>query len=250
MPRARMDPDVKARLLAVTTVEADRRSGRHLVVERVRRWIFEGHLRDGDVISQEDLAEILGTSRIPIRDGLISLEHGGWVIIEPGIGARAVDLDAAAVRDSFDLLGHIWCLLIRRVVERKAETKAILTAAERVARTRTAIQMTAANQQFVTALRSAAHAPRLDAAFQNAGRIVPGDFFATVPHAMSVHAWTSPRWVLRSAAGRRRRRMSPRRVPARNPRRKHRRAVAAPRCTDDSGRLKSRLFWSLRQFTV
>ena len=186
MPRARMDPDVKARLLAVTTVEADHRSGRHLIVEQVRRWIFEGLLRDGDVISQEDLAEILGTSRIPVRDGLISLEHGGWVIIEPGIGARAVGLDAAAVRDTFDLLGHIWCLLIRRVVERDADTEEIHTASKQVARARTAIQMTNANQQFVTALRGAAHAPRLNAAFQNAGRIVPGDFFATVPHAMPV----------------------------------------------------------------
>ena len=201
MPRARMDPAVKTKLLAARTAEPGTRSGRDLVVEQIRRWIYEGDLRDGDVISQEDLAEILGTSRIPVRDGLISLEHGGWVIIEPGIGARAVGLDAAAVRDSFDLLGHIWCLLIRRAVEREADAADLLAAAERVARTRTAAQMSAVNSQFIAALRHAAQAPRLEAAFDNAGRIVPGDFFATVPHARSVQRAHIPPMGAAIAAG-------------------------------------------------
>lgn len=201
MPRARMDPAVKTKLLAARTTEPQPRSGRDLVVGQIRRWIFEGLLHDGDVISQEDLAEILGTSRIPVRDGLISLEHGGWVVIEPGIGARAVGLDAAAVRDSFDLLGHIWCLLIRRAVERHADTADLLAAAEQVARTRTAVKMSAVNAHFVAALRRAAQAPRLDAAFENAGRIVPGDFFATVPHAMPVQRAHVPPMGAAIAAG-------------------------------------------------
>ncbi len=229
MPRARMDPAVKTKLLAARTAEPEWRSGRDLVVGQIRRWIFEGHLRDGDVISQEDLAEILGTSRIPVRDGLISLEHGGWVIIEPGIGARAVGLDAAAVRDSFDLLGHIWCLLIRRAVEQHPDTADLLAAAEQVARTRTAVKMSAVNAQFVAALRQAAQAPRLDAAFDNAGRIVPGDFFATVPHAMPVQRVRRPSDGRGDRGGRCRRGMPARHVATRIARGQHRRAPASSR---------------------
>src|SRR5262245_27042168 len=121
MPRARMDPDVKARLVGANqpaTTKPDRGTARDAVVDRVRGWIFEGHLRDGDATSQDDLADILGVSRIPVRDGLIALASAGWVEMDPGRGARAIGLDAAAVRDSFELFASIWSLLIRRAVER------------------------------------------------------------------------------------------------------------------------------------
>ena len=112
-----MDPEVKARLLAngeITGSEAVRLVGQAFVIEQIRRWIFDGSLRDGDAISQEDLAEVLGISRIPVRDGLITLAGSGWVVMDPGLGARAVGLDEAAVYDSLELLGRIWTLFIRR----------------------------------------------------------------------------------------------------------------------------------------
>src|SRR5688500_2353179 len=116
-----MRPEVKA-ALAASAVERPRgpqagpASGR--AADQLRRWIFDGVLRHGDVISQDDLADLLGVSRIPIRDAVIELAAAGWVVLEPGVGARAVGLDAEAVRDSFELFGTIWSLLARRVVER------------------------------------------------------------------------------------------------------------------------------------
>ena len=189
MPRARMSAEVKRRLLEAGRATADmtsRGDGRAVVVDRVRAWIFDGLLRDGDVISQEDLGDVLGLSRIPVRDGLIALAGSGWVVMDPGVGTRVVGLDAAAVRDSMELFGDIWALLIRRAVERAGDATAVVAAGERVGAATSPQEMTAANEEFVEALRDLAAAPRLNAAFANAGRIVAGDFFAVVPDAEAV----------------------------------------------------------------
>jgi DNA-binding GntR family transcriptional regulator len=183
-----MNPEVKARLADTPCVATDsglRGQGRVRVVEQVRQWIFEGSLRGGDVISQEDMAELLGLSRIPVRDGLIALASAGWVVLEPGIGARAVGLDAASIRDHFELFGAIWSLLVRRAIERGGGIEDMAIAAERVKGAITPEDMVAANTEFVESLRNLADAPRLDAAFRNASRIVPGDFFAMVPNAVT-----------------------------------------------------------------
>jgi len=204
MPRARMQPEVKARLVdggRAASPAPRRGNGRTLVVEQVRQWIFDGQLRDGDAISQEDLAEILGVSRIPVRDGLIALESSGWVVIEPGVGARAVGLDATAVRDSFDLFGKIWALLIRRAVEQRADTGELLAAGARVKAAEAPGDMAEANDAFITVLRVLAAAPKLDAAFRNAARIVPGDFFEVVPDAVEVQRRHVPRIGVAVARG-------------------------------------------------
>jgi DNA-binding GntR family transcriptional regulator len=196
VPRARMSPEVKAALAAALTARPGahvhgRASGR--AADQLRRWIFDGVLRDGDVISQDDLAELLGVSRIPVRDAMIELDGAGWVVLEPGVGARAVGLDAAAVRDSFELFGTIWSLLARRAVERSADTAELVAAAGAVETASDADDMATANASFLAALRVAAAAPRLDAAFRSAARIVPGDFFAVVPDAIAVQRREVPR---------------------------------------------------------
>ena len=196
MPRARMSVEVKERLAAHVARRADPAdavAGQHLVVENVRRWIFEGVLRDGDVLSQHELAEVLGLSRIPVRDGLIALASSGWVTMEPGVGSRAVGLGAADVRDSLELFGEIWALVIRRVVERAVDPAPLRVAANGVKASTTAAQMTKANESFVDALLGLAAAPRLTSAFHNASRIVPGRFFAVVPNAVEVQRRTVPR---------------------------------------------------------
>lgn len=183
-----MEPAVKERLAGALAPRdpAVPAAGQVQVAEQVRRWIFDGVLRDGDVISQEDLAEVLGLSRIPVRDGLIALAAAGWVVIDPGTGARAVGLDHAAVHDSFELFGHIWSLLIRRSVERGRPAVGLRAAGDAVRVAMHPAAMRDANDRFVRELRALAGSPRLDAAFDNAARIVPGDFFAVVPRALEV----------------------------------------------------------------
>jgi DNA-binding GntR family transcriptional regulator len=193
-----MSADVRDRLLETLDAGSATReqgNGRAMVAECVRQWVFDGQLREGDAVSQEDLAEILGVSRIPVRDGLIALEAWGWVVMEPGRGARVVGLDAGSVRDSFELFGTIWSLLIRRAIAPAGRDRlARLAAVEEAVGAATSSEgMRHANNEFVQELQSLANAPRLAAAFRNASRVVPGNFFAIVPDAVETQRYHVPR---------------------------------------------------------
>src|SRR5437588_9785167 len=84
----------------------------------IRRMIFDGELRPGERVPQDDVAAMLGISRIPIREALIALEREGWVTIELHRGAFVNALDERAVRDSYDLFGLVYGFAVRRAIER------------------------------------------------------------------------------------------------------------------------------------
>jgi DNA-binding GntR family transcriptional regulator len=48
----------------------------------IRRMIFDGELRPGERVPQDEIALALGISRIPHREALVALEHQGWVTNE------------------------------------------------------------------------------------------------------------------------------------------------------------------------
>ena len=86
----------------------------------IRRLIFEGELRPGERVPQDELAQDLGISRIPIREALIALESGGWVTIELHRGAFVTALDEQAVRDHYELYGLVYGFAAKRALARKA----------------------------------------------------------------------------------------------------------------------------------
>lgn len=80
-----------------------RRPGRRAserIAEHVRQAIFEGELAAGERIRQETLAQQLGSSRLPVREALRTLEGEGLVTLEVNKGARVTALD----REELDLL--------------------------------------------------------------------------------------------------------------------------------------------------
>ncbi|MCU1376567.1 MAG: transcriptional regulator, GntR family, partial [Actinomycetia bacterium] len=85
-----------------------RRSSGHQAADYIRQLIFEGRLKPGERVPQDDIAEALALSRIPVREGLIALEREGWVTIELNRGAFVNALDADAIRDSYELFGLIY----------------------------------------------------------------------------------------------------------------------------------------------
>jgi len=66
-------------------------SGR--ILEALRAEILTGAIRPGAWLRQEDIAERLGGSRIPVREALRTLAAEGLVEIEPNKGARVPMLD-------------------------------------------------------------------------------------------------------------------------------------------------------------
>src|SRR3954463_4295590 len=69
----------------------------------IRRLIFDGYLTHGQRVPQDEIAQALGISRIPVREALIALSTRGWVSIEHNRGAFVNAFTDREVRDSYEL---------------------------------------------------------------------------------------------------------------------------------------------------
>ena len=107
-----------------------RRSSGNQAAEYIRRLIFEGELKPGQRVPQDDIAEALSLSRIPVREGLIALEREGWVTIELNRGAFVNALDTDAIRDTYELFGLIYGFACRCAVSLSTGTDLVDRLAE------------------------------------------------------------------------------------------------------------------------
>jgi DNA-binding GntR family transcriptional regulator len=71
-----------ARPLPAPGEQLQRRSSGDRAALYIRRLIFDGELRPGARVPQDDVARSMGISRIPVREALIALEREGWVTIQ------------------------------------------------------------------------------------------------------------------------------------------------------------------------
>ncbi len=89
--------------------------------EILRQRILTGDLKSGQPIRQEQIAQELGVSRIPLREALKQLEAEGFVTIEPHKGAVVSTLSLAEVQELFELRIHLESWLLRDAIPRMRE---------------------------------------------------------------------------------------------------------------------------------
>jgi len=85
-------------------------------LEGLRRALIAGELAPGDRVRQEELAEEMGISLSPVREALAVLEQEGQVTYRPRRGYFVTELDAAQVREIYEL---------REVLEERAARRAL-----------------------------------------------------------------------------------------------------------------------------
>jgi len=165
-----------------------RQSSGEQAAVHIRRLIFDGELRPGDRVPQDEIAHTLGISRIPVREALIALEREGWVTIEMHRGAFISAIDAQAVRDHYELYGLVYGFAARRALARDdPELIERLNAIEqRLVPTDDPEEMGRLSVEFLAAVVDAAHSPRIKVVLRAMSALVPGDFFSEVPGAMDV----------------------------------------------------------------
>ncbi len=161
----------------------ERPSSGDLVAIHVRSLIFNGELRQGDRVHQDDIARQLGVSRIPVREAIIALDREGWLTITPHRGAFVHGLDEDSLRDHYELLGLVYGLAARRAVSRATpDARERLRAAQQaLAAAETADELHEANDAFLRTLLVMARSPRLGSVMRNMSTVVPGNFFELVP---------------------------------------------------------------------
>jgi DNA-binding GntR family transcriptional regulator len=87
-----------------------------MVYEVLREGILKGAFSPGERLRQDQLAEAIGVSRIPVRSALLQLEADGLITFHPYRGAVVNKLTADEMREIYEL---------RQVLEAHALRKAV-----------------------------------------------------------------------------------------------------------------------------
>lgn len=137
----------------------------------LRRMIIGGEVEPGEPLRQNDMAERIGVSRVPLREAFKTLESEGQIVYEPHRGFKVARLSLADLLEIYR---------IRQLLETEATVAATERADGSVLRAMkdTALEveeasaagdilaMTEANRRFHFVLLSASGMPRLDRLIQ------------------------------------------------------------------------------------
>jgi DNA-binding GntR family transcriptional regulator len=177
-----------ATTLSTPTDDFTRRSSGEQAALYIRRLIFDGELRPGTRVPQDEVAQALGISRIPVREALIALEREGWVTIELNRGAFVNALDADAIRDSYELFGLVYGFATRCAMARSDNglVDRLTELARELRTTDDAAEVERLAAAFHTTTVDAARSPRIKVVLRATARLVTGNFFAEVPGAIAV----------------------------------------------------------------
>jgi DNA-binding GntR family transcriptional regulator len=185
MNRSRTEPTT---LPAPAPDVGQRRSSSDQAALYIRRLIFDGALRPGNRVPQDEVAQKLGISRIPVREALIALEREGWVTIELHRGAFVTAIDAPAIIDHYELYGILYGFAAERALQRGPadlidRLRGIARQYDDKADADAAGQLSFA---FHSAVVEAAGSPRLRVVIRAMSAMVPSNLFALVPGSIDI----------------------------------------------------------------
>jgi len=154
--------------------------------QEIRRLIFDGQIAAGQRVPQDEIAQALGISRIPLREALIALEREGWVTIETHRGAFATALDRDAVADHYALYGITYGFAVDRAMSRSdhGALAVDLDGIRSQAIDASEIGFEPLSIAFHATVVSAARSQRVKVLLRAMPGLVPGNFYAYVPRAI------------------------------------------------------------------
>ncbi|CUU56870.1 DNA-binding transcriptional regulator, GntR family [Parafrankia irregularis] len=143
---------------------AVRRNDGEVVADHIRNMIVWGELRSGERLVPEEIAEELGISRIPVREGIIALEREGWVAVEPRRGSFVRGIDRRTARDHYVLLGAVQGFVAVRATQRAqdADVRMLAEHVRLIGDAGCVHDTTDVYDSFTAVLRAAARSVRAD----------------------------------------------------------------------------------------
>lgn len=159
------------------------RSTAEMVANYIRTLIFTGQLQNGERIRQDDLADVLNVSRIPIREAIIALDREGWLTSQPHRGSFVNGFHRDGIEDHYELLGTLFGLAARRATQHATpEDIARLTAQQRAVRAaEDPNDFRHENDKLIEQMFTIADSPQLSAMRRVVSGIVQGNIFEVVP---------------------------------------------------------------------
>jgi len=152
----------------------------------LRQDILFGRLSTGAKLSQQELCERFGTSRMPVRDALRELVYSGMVTTDAGRHAVVAPIKRADVLDSFEIEGMLSGWAARKATALATEDDlSQLQHLNMLMRDALdggdAERLPTLNWQFHRKINRMARSPKLLAAIRLMSVDVPRDYLAEVP---------------------------------------------------------------------
>jgi DNA-binding GntR family transcriptional regulator len=156
------------------------------VASHVRELIMSGHLRPGEFIRQERIAEELDLSATPVREGLLALRGEGFVMLKPRRGFVVAPLSAADVKDLFTAQALLAGELVARAALRidaadLIELESVHKTLRKAASAGDGDLVEQLNHEFHRKINLVADSPRLAWMLSISTKFAPRRFFATIP---------------------------------------------------------------------
>jgi len=133
------------------------------VARHLRRAIFSGELKPGERLNQDELAEQLDISRLPIREAIIALEREGLVRTIPRRGTFVWEFRKQDILDQYEMYAFASGLATERAAQNlsKEEIAALRQSVQDMTDHKDPAQQEAANDHFHVIINKASHSPRL-----------------------------------------------------------------------------------------
>jgi len=140
-----------------------------VVVDALRQAILRGELKATQPIRQQEIAEQLGVSVIPVREALMVLEGEGLVTIFPNRGAVVSSLSVSEANEIYQMRIALESLALQQAIPHQTEqdwrrAEMILNEYDLV---HDPVQTSDFNWQFHATLYRAANLPRVMSLLQN-----------------------------------------------------------------------------------
>ena len=173
-----------------TSSRLSRPSSGERAVKYMRDLIVDGALSAGTRIPQNDIAQALGISKIPLREALVVLEGEGWITIEAHKGAFVNELTADVVSDHFGMYGLLLGFAAQRAIERGSPNLAsdLRGIRKKFVSVTVAAEKGQLAVEFNKAVVAAARSSRLAAILRSMRGFPLPDFYSLVPSVARTQA--------------------------------------------------------------
>jgi DNA-binding GntR family transcriptional regulator len=118
----------------VAAPDSDKTNNTLRAYNEVRRRIFDGEMAPGTQYLEQELAEMLGMSRTPVREALIRLADERLVEVRPRHGARVLGVSADDIADVYEITAELEATAARRLAARGLSASEIAALTDACAR--------------------------------------------------------------------------------------------------------------------
>jgi DNA-binding GntR family transcriptional regulator len=159
------------------------------VAERyISEGIVSGRLRPGTKVDQDEIAAVLGISRLPVREALIELAQKGFVVSIPRRGSYVTRLEAVDVEDHYEVLAMAFSLVSRRAAAHISDERLdeLDTIHATIAATESADDVAFLNRDFHLIINNEGSSRRLLSVLGFLGGALPAWLYHTSPSYLEI----------------------------------------------------------------